>query len=159
MKIHVPTPHQMALPDQLARTGQTSRSPDSNSPVRRRADLPLDEGEPVVELLPRVVGPGRLERRYIARQAELESELDAARLATASSQRELELAQLLERGAGRRLDKLDAQLERERAQQKRLLVTMGAMGQELQALRARVALLAAPAPEPRRSIFARLFAR
>jgi hypothetical protein len=127
--------------------------------VARSAELDPDGGEPVVELVARVVGPGRKERRYLERQEQLEAALAAERCERLESERELELAQLLERGAGRRLDKLEGELERERGQQKRLLLAMGAMQQELQGLRARVAQLSAPAQAPKPGLLGRLFGR
>ena len=126
--------------------------------VLHRPDLGLDEGEPVVELVPRVVGPGRRERAYLERQVQLEQALGAAEQRAEKGERELQVAQLLERGADRRLDKLEGDLDRERGQQKRLLLAMGAMQQELQGLRSQVARLSAPEP-PKRSLLARLFAR
>ena len=74
-------------------------------------------------------------------------------------ERELELSQLLERGAARRLDKLEEELVQERGQQKRLLLAMGAMQQELQGLRARVAQLSSPSPAPKTGFFGRLFGK
>jgi hypothetical protein len=127
--------------------------------VSRRPDLGLDAGEPVVELQARVVGPGRRERAYLDRQEQLERALEAEGQRALERERELEMARLLERGAGRRLDKVEGDLDLERAQQKRLLLAMGAMQQELQGLRAQVSRLSAPEPAARKSIFARFFAR
>ena len=105
---------------------------------------------------PRVVGPGRLELRYRGRIEALERELEAARL--------------VERGASRRLDRIErtlasarAGLEEARRLERRLLVSMGALASENAALRAEVQrLAAAPAPAlapPRKSLVARLLGR
>jgi hypothetical protein len=152
---------QTEIPPAAPATSSTGQplTPSSLREVSRSAELDAQSGEPVVELVARVVGPGRKERRYLERQQELESALAAERSERLESERELELAQLIERGASRRLDKVEDQLEQERGQQKRLLLAMGAMQQELQGLRARVAQLSAPVPAPRPGLFARLFGR
>ncbi|MBK7877248.1 MAG: hypothetical protein IPJ77_16145 [Planctomycetes bacterium] len=127
--------------------------------TQRGADLALERaldahtGEPVFELVPvapgaaarpRVVGPGRKEREYLARAAELEREL-------ARRARELELAALCERGTRRAADRLERRLaEREAetarldAEQKRLLVALGALQRENELLRERLALTEGP---------------
>lgn len=105
---------------------------------------------------PRVVGPGRLELAYRARIDALE--------------RSLETALLVERGAGRRLDRIErelasarAGLEQARQLERRLLVSMGALAGENAALRAELArLAAAPAPAlpgARKGLLARLLSR
>ncbi len=125
--------------------------------VHRRGDLALSVGQPVVELRPRVVGPGRKELRYIERQAGLEADLQQAVERAAVRDQSLELARLMERGAGCCLDKLEAKLVQQRERESRLLVALGAMGQELGGLRSQVALLSSARERPRRSLLARLF--
>lgn len=110
--------------------------------------LDAESGEPVVELVPvarpRVVGPGRKERAYLARQAELEREL-------ARRAREIELAGLCERGAQRAADRLEraladrtAESARLEADGKRLLVALGALQRENELLRERLGLAEGP---------------
>ena len=55
------------------------------------------------------------------------------------------------------LDKLEAKLVQQRERESRLLVALGAMGQELGGLRSQVALLSSARERPRRSLLARLF--
>jgi hypothetical protein len=106
--------------------------------------------------LPRVIGPGRIERGYRERIAALEGELDTARL--------------VERGSGRRLDRLEGELARSgealaEAQQveRRLILALGAIQGENAELRRRLdraeRLLAAPAPPARRGLLSRLLPR
>lgn len=119
-----------------------------------------------VELLPatppahlRVTGPGRREREYRTRIADLYQDLGTARTELAESHRSLEVAQLVERGTSRLLDRLENDLaaradeiERIRQQGHRLLVTLGALQRENAGLRAELDRLRdLPAlPEPRR---------
>lgn len=83
----------------------------------------------------RVVGPGRRERAYQERIAALEQSLDAR-------SRALEEAALVERGTGRLLDRVEAELaearEREaeaRRQLHRTLVLLGSVQREAEGLR------------------------
>ncbi len=76
---------------------------------------------------PRVTGPGRKERAYQQRIADAE--------------RELELARLLERGANRRLDRLETEVRDARQLERRLLVALGALQEQNRALRAQNAEL------------------
>lgn len=121
---------------------------------------------------PRVVGPGRRERTYLASLAERERALVAARADAERLARELELAERVERGTQRRMDRLEGEVAREREAtqrseeaQKRLLLALGAVQRENELLRQRVAALAAPAalrlkaPEPAPRGWRRLFTR
>jgi chromosome segregation ATPase len=114
----------------------------------------LDECE-LFPVPPRVVGPGRLERRYQTRVLELEqARADLAERAVALAQRAagleraLDVAESLERGSGRLLDRLERDLERERAStqelhsaHKRLLLAVGALQRENQVLHGRLSAL------------------
>jgi hypothetical protein len=105
------------------------------------------EGEPLVELRPRVVGPGRLERQYQGRIADLEQGLSGADQASDGLRAELATARLIERGTGRFADRLEERLEARReelaevrAQGHRLMVALGALQQENSSLRAELDL-------------------
>lgn len=111
----------------------------------------------------RVIGPGRRERMYQRRVSELEGEVDRRATALATLRRELEVTELVERGTGRLADRLEERLDGARQQANRLLVTLGALQRENEALRGeletaqgRLARISAPAP-PRgwRRIFGR----
>jgi len=123
-----------------------------------------ESAEPIVEIRPvprgappRIVGPGRREREYLARVSGLESALEAAAL--------------VERGSSRRLDrmekKLDAVREVVEIQQKkehRLILALGALQRENEMLREKLALGSGDRrqralPAPKRSLLARLFHR
>lgn len=126
--------------------------------------------EPVVVLvplpprpLPKVVGPGRREREYLARVGGLESTLG-------ERERELAAAALVERGSVRRLDRMERKLEAVREvvalqeqKEHRLILALGALQRENEILRERLALgLTERRPRalpPRRSFLARLFHR
>jgi hypothetical protein len=108
---------------------------------------------PIV-LEPRPIGPGRIERGYQRRIAELEcavteaSELrSAAELGLASSQGqllglrgELEVAARLERGLQRHADKLEQRLDTAEQREKRLVLALGALQKENELLRERLQL-------------------
>lgn len=136
--------------------------PDPRAETLRSAAIDRESGERVHELVPRprVVGPGRRERAYLAKQAELERELalrvhalsersrELAQTTSELERRENELAAaaLCERGAQRAADRLERRLEatREdaealRASQNRLLVALGALQRENELLRERLA--------------------
>jgi hypothetical protein len=120
--------------------------------------------EPIVEIFPvprgappRIVGPGRREKEYLARVAGLETALDAAAL--------------VERGSSRRLDRMDRKLdmvgevvELQQKKEHRLILALGALQRENEMLREKLAL-GSPAripkalPAPKRSFLARLFRR
>lgn len=85
----------------------------------------------------RVVGPGRLERGYRERIEHLE-------LSLAERARSLACAALVERGQARLLDRLEADIERERLasstlvqREKRLILALGALQRENELLRLR----------------------
>ncbi|MCP3916548.1 MAG: hypothetical protein GY711_13410 [bacterium] len=135
-------------PAEAQQRAYTERSSTVHRPGTRD-----EAGEPVVEL--RVVGPGRKERSYRERIASLYLELD-------ERSAELETAHLVERGTGRLIDRVEAELDRERHQQKRLLVALGGLQRENEQLaeelnRARARLARLDAPRERRGLFARLF--
>jgi hypothetical protein len=124
-------------------------------------------GERVVELVPqapKVIGPGRRERAYQQRISELALQETRAREAAERLARELSVAERVERGTQRRIERLEDRSEREREAlqrseeaQKRLLLALGAVQRENELLRERVlaleaapvARLAAPEPPPR----------
>ena len=136
--------------------------------------------EPTVEIIPRprtvfqprVVGPGRRERDYIERVRHVESELARERGRCEHAARELDTAARLERACQRHIDRLEVRVaderertERSEAAQKRLLLAVGALQQENEALRARLnelpaarrTALAGSARTPRPSLWSRWF--
>jgi hypothetical protein len=153
------------LPKLFSSSGGTIASKIPNLARQYRADgflvesqaPPLETGaEPIVVLVPvprgappRVVGPGRREREYLARVAGLESALEAAAL--------------VERGSSRRLDRMERKLDAVREvveiqerKEKRLILALGALQRENELLREKLALAL---PAPKRSLLARLFHR
>ena len=114
---------------------------------------------PIV-LEPRAIGPGRIERGYQLRIAELEREVtqaselrSAAELGLASSQGqllglrgELEVASRLERGLQRHADKLEQRLDTAEQREKRLVLALGALQKENELLRERLALAGGAGP-------------
>jgi hypothetical protein len=118
-----------------------------------------------------VVGPGRKERAYLARIAAFEATRrrdEAAMRESAGelalSRAALEMAQRVERGCQRRLDRLEERLDRRdlelaRAHQahKRMAVALGALQRENELLRQRLASL--PAPVKSASLLARWLGR
>jgi hypothetical protein len=117
----------------------------------RRAQAGLEQ---MIVLAPRPIGPGRIERGYQRRIAELERAVSeagelcsAAQLDLASSQGqilglrgELEVAARLERGLQRHADKLEQRLETAEQREKRLVLALGALQKENELLRERLAL-------------------
>ncbi len=108
------------------------------------------EREVVIQPVPRIVGPGRRERAYLAQVAALEREIDTL--------------SLVERGSGRRLDRMERKLAatREAAldleqKEKRLILALGALQRENEILREKLALQLAP--PKKRGIVARLLGR
>jgi len=110
----------------------------------------------------RVVGPGRRERAYLERVAELESTLT-------SRARELEASTRLERGCQRLIDRLEHHVDLDREQlaqlqqqQKQLILALGAAQREVEMLREQLQLAAAAPVQlaaPRAGWFARLLGR
>ena len=88
---------------------------------------------PEAQPTPRVVGPGRRELAYLQRIEGIESELLTAR-------RELETADLVERGSARLLDRIERELQRTSEQKNRLLVTLGVLQRDNQILARRARL-------------------
>lgn len=118
----------------------------------------LDEsGEPIVVIVPhrspaRVVGPGRRERAYLVRVADLEAALGEAEATRSAQARALELAALVDRGAARRMDKLEGALGEQRREvqalnqrENRWILALGALQRENELLRERFALASRPA--------------
>lgn len=108
--------------------------------LREEILVPAPRGAPPrtpAQAAVRVVGPGRLERGYRARLESLEKDL-------AERARSLDCAALVERGQARLLDRLEADIERERAanatlaqREKRLILALGALQRENELLRLR----------------------
>lgn len=126
----------------------------------------------------RRVGPGRLERGYLARIEALEdarrAELERRREVELQLQRShgaLDLAGRLERGLQRLLDRQEVRLETAAQREKRLALALGAVQRENELLRRQLELGAAPAApallpprrearaSARRSLWTRLFSR
>ena len=102
---------------------------------------------------PRVVGPGRLERRYRERVSDLEQDLEREAGRARALVRELETSQLVERGSQRLLDRLEGLARDERAarealeqREKRLILCLGGLQRENELLRERLALAGPGAP-------------
>jgi hypothetical protein len=102
---------------------------------------------------PRVVGPGRLERRYRERVSDLEQDLEQEAGRARALARELETSQLVERGSQRLLDRLEGLARDERAarealeqREKRLILCLGGLQRENELLRERLALAGDGAP-------------
>jgi hypothetical protein len=103
----------------------------------------------------RRVGPGRIERGYLARIEGLEAARTAEderrralELSLARARGEIELAGRLERGLQRLLDRQEERLELSAQREKRLALALGAVQRENELLRARLELEAAPPPAP-----------
>lgn len=101
-----------------------------------------------VPTAPRVVGPGRRERDYLHRLAELEDMLQYERERRRTTASELELSMRVEHGAQRRLDRIEGRLEESLARERRLATLLGALQRDNELLREQVsALEAAARPE------------
>lgn len=92
---------------------------------------------------PRVIGPGRRERSYRSRITDLETDLARSYTQrTALShrlvvqERELHVAQRIERGCQRRIDRLEERVDRTEQQKARLILTLGGLQKENEQLRA-----------------------
>lgn len=103
----------------------------------------------------RRVGPGRIERGYLARIEGLETarraedeRRRALELGLERARGELELAGRLERGLQRLLDRQEERLELSAQREKRLALALGAVQRENELLRARLELVAAAPPVP-----------
>ena len=103
-------------------------------------------------LVPRRVGPGRVERGYQRRIEALEQarEREAARREGLAhelerARGELEVSARLERGLQRLADRLEERVETAAQREKRLILALGALQKENELLRERLALRAAPA--------------
>jgi hypothetical protein len=112
------------------------------------------EREVEIVPVPRIVGPGRRERAYLAQVTALQGEL--------------EMLSLVERGSARRLDRMERKLAatREAAlaaqlttgqQEKRLILALGALQRENEILREKLALQLAP--PKKRGLLAKLLHR
>ena len=104
-------------------------------------------------LVPRRVGPGRVERGYQRRIETLAqsavAEQDRRRSAEQELERrrgELEVAARLERGLQRLADRLEQRVETAAQREKRLILALGGLQKENELLRERLALTAGPAP-------------
>lgn len=125
-------------------------------------DLPPFELSPAP---PRVVGPGRRERNYLERLAHLEDLLQFERERQRILSGELDISVRVERGAQRRLDRLEERLEQSQARERRLAALMGALQRDNELLRQKVlelearaaAALPASTEPARRGFWARLF--
>lgn len=121
----------------------SSASASTRGPGSRQGGSP---GWRALVVGPRVVGPGRIERdlrrEVESVQGELRAERESAgrlRAELEMGQREIEIGRRIEHGCQRRLDRLEDRLAEGEQQRNRLLVSLGAMGQENRALRDRLA--------------------
>ena len=113
-------------------------------PVARwvEPDSGFGSGAGIVQPGPRVVGPGRRERSYQRRVDALERDLGSVQgqalvlvERVRARERELELAERVERGSQRRQDRLEERLVVAEQHKSQLLLTMGALQRENEALR------------------------
>ena len=100
--------------------------------LRRLEHVDLESGTPAVEWQPaetqlRIVGPGRKERALC-------SEISELRAGQERAERALETAQLVERGTHRYVDRVEQELDLAGAQNQRLLVALGGLQEQNQAL-------------------------
>ena len=127
-----------------------------NAP-RAPISLGVSTGEKIVELTPapartsadgpKVVGPGRRERGYLARLSNLEERLSKEAESRRHAERELDTSQRLERGCQRLIDRIEDRWSEDRdrlslaeAQQKRMILALGALQRENEVLRERLEL-------------------
>jgi hypothetical protein len=114
---------------------------------------------------PRIVGPGRRERDYLKRVARLEDLLQYERERQRLLHRELEASVQVERGAQRRLDRVEDRLDKSQQRERRLATLVGALQRDNELLRQRVleletaaqVLLPASTSPARPGFWARLF--
>jgi len=109
--------------------------------------------EKTVELVPRgprVVGPGRRERAYLEQLDALRRRLARTAERAHHVERELDTSQRLERGCQRLIDRMEngwsqdrERLDAAQAQQKRLILAMGALQKENELLQRKLELAAA----------------
>ncbi|MCA9003434.1 MAG: hypothetical protein KDB61_16030, partial [Planctomycetes bacterium] len=109
--------------------------PPSNT-VKHPSRLAQEGSAPV-----RVVGPGRRERAYQARIADLSHDLELSQGARNRADRELEVARLVERGTRRFVDRLEDRIGLREEQARRALVLAGSLQRTNQLLEAKIARL------------------
>ncbi len=114
--LHPPGTSKKRLPTQPKRTLQPERAP---SPLK-------------------AVGPGRLERAYQSQVARLSRELNSIQEAQVGSDRELDMARLVERGTRRYVDRMESQVQRREAKARRALVLVGTLQHDNQILQAKI---------------------
>lgn len=130
--------------DATAGTPRSPQRPIAGGELSRTGQVDGETGLPAVDWQPieapmRIVGPGRREVRLRAQLTELEQSL--------------EVAQLLERGTARYVDRMEEHLDESRSQVARLAAAMGSLATENQALlkalaqaERRIARIEAPQP-------------
>ena len=118
-------------------TDYLTRSPEPDAldvhilqPQPRKGPLPI-----------RAVGPGRLERGYQRQIAQLNGAVGHLQQGHRVLERRLETARLVERGTERYVNRVEADLERERQEGKRMMVALGSLHREHQAILAEMARL------------------
>ena len=127
------SPSSTAASDTSARAPADRGAIDAETGERAIEIAPLARPEPEHVLAVRITGPGRRERRYIE--------------ALAVRERELAIADVLERGARRRMNRLERDLAQSRASEQarvlvanRLILALGALQRDNELLRERLAL-------------------
>ncbi len=130
--------------DATVRAPRSPQGPSAGGVLTRSGQVDAESGLPAVDWQPieapmRIVGPGRREVRLRAQLTELEQSL--------------EVAQLLERGTARYVDRMENHLAESRAQVARLAAAMGSLATENQGLlkalaqaERRIARIEAPQP-------------
>lgn len=129
----------------------------------KSAPIPADGKKvPDLELIPhasprvapRVIGPGRRERTYQERVRRLEGHARQSQRDVDHLARELDVAQRLERGCQRLIDRIEVHHEKDRTRlveseqrEKRLVLALGALQRDNERLQER---LAATGPGPKR---------
>lgn len=123
--------------------GEVVRSGQAGSTVQRLGTVDRESGEPAVEWRPvdqplRVIGPGRQERQLRGQIESLEGELALANEHQAHAERSLEVAQLVERGTARFVDRVENEIELAHQQIRRLATALGALTAENETLHAQL---------------------